>query len=171
MTERAGDAVGDVLGAEGRPVARMTPALQTVPAVVEAQGRACRVKIDLLPGVLADVADVDVAGCAVEGEAPRVAQPDGPNLVGACLADEGVIGRDGVGVASIDVEAQDCPQQRRGVLTVLLGVAAAAAVAQPDVEIAVGSEEDLPTVVVALGLVHRQDRLRTGRVQRIGLGV
>src|SRR5205823_6549519 len=57
-----------------RGVAR--PALPDPPAVVVQHSLLPRcAHVDLLPGVLTDVADVEVAGRAVPGEAPRVAQP------------------------------------------------------------------------------------------------
>src|SRR5206468_5422970 len=45
-----------------------------VPAVVLEAGTRPRCVVDLLPVALADVADPEVAGLAVEGEAPGVAQ-------------------------------------------------------------------------------------------------
>src|SRR5690606_22508102 len=54
--------------------------LHDVPAVVLAPARAGGLEVHLLEGVLADVGDVEVAGLAVEAEAPGVAQPVGPDL-------------------------------------------------------------------------------------------
>src|SRR5688500_1643870 len=60
-----------------------------VPAPILA-ALAGRLKVDPLVAVLADVGDVQIAGGAVEGEAPGVAQPVRPDLgAGAWLADEG----------------------------------------------------------------------------------
>src|SRR5262245_50740709 len=53
-----------------------------------------RAVVDLLPGILADVADVQRAGHPVEREAPGVAQPIRPDLrPRGRLADERVVGR------------------------------------------------------------------------------
>ena len=84
-------AVGDVAAGvvvrvgedrRGRPGAAPGEALAGRPAEVGAApdgGR--RRQVDLLPGALADVADGQVPGGGVEGEAPRVAEPRGPDLV------------------------------------------------------------------------------------------
>src|SRR5207249_3155917 len=70
------------------------------PAVVAAPHAA----IDLLPGVLADVADVEQAGARVEGEAPGVAQAIAPDLgADAGLSDERVVAGD----RAVRVDAQD----------------------------------------------------------------
>ena len=67
-----------------------------VPAVVLA-ARAGPRDIDLFPGVLAHVADPEVARRPVEPHPPRVPQPAEPDLrFGVRLADERVIGRDRV---------------------------------------------------------------------------
>ena len=50
------------------------------PAVVFAADARRGLEVDLLERVLADVADPEVAGRAVEGEAPRIAQAVRPDL-------------------------------------------------------------------------------------------
>src|SRR4051795_4632065 len=55
------------------------PAFEHVPAVVRALAAAAPREVDLLLGVLAHVPDHEVARLAVEGEAPRVAQPVRPD--------------------------------------------------------------------------------------------
>ena len=69
----------------GRSVARIgVQALVLVPAVVGARAVARGGgEVDLLVAVLADVADDEVAGVAVVGEAPRVAQAVGEDRDGA----------------------------------------------------------------------------------------
>ena len=68
------------LGVAGR--ARFE-ALEAVPAVVGAFAEARRGgEVDLLPGALADVADPEVAGEAVEGEAEGIAQAEAPDFGG-----------------------------------------------------------------------------------------
>jgi hypothetical protein len=54
-----------------------TARLVGVPAEVRGEGRAAPDDAHLLPRDLADVADPEVAGLAVEGEAPRVPQAVG----------------------------------------------------------------------------------------------
>src|SRR5439155_26342122 len=81
-------------------------ALGDVPAVVLAAAAGGEADVHLLPLALADVGDHEVAGQAVEGEAPRVAQAVGPDLAARARAgDEGVVGRDRVGVAAVHVDA------------------------------------------------------------------
>ena len=55
-------------------------ALEELPAVVEAALAAGRLEVDLLPEVLADVADPEIAGLAVERELPWVADAERPDF-------------------------------------------------------------------------------------------
>ena len=102
-------------------------AFRDPPAVILAARTARVLKVNLLEQVLADIADVEVAGQAVEGEAPGVAQAERPDFgpVGR-LRDEGIGGRDGVGLraAGFDIEAENLAEQLRGILRVVVGVAA-----------------------------------------------
>src|SRR5205085_3446739 len=54
--------------------------LEDAPAVIGAGGLLAGREVDLLPVVLADVAEGDVAGLPVEREAVRIAKPVGPDL-------------------------------------------------------------------------------------------
>src|SRR5262245_10778912 len=116
-------------------------ALHPVPAVVLAARARGRLKVDLLARTLPDVADVQVAGLAVEAEPPGIAQPVGPDLGAAAgHADEGVGRRHGVGAGwsdRLDVEPQDLTEQAVRVLAVVVRIAATAAVAGADVQVAV----------------------------------
>ena len=74
--------------------------LPDAPAVVGARARARGREVDLLLQILSDVADDQRAGRAVEGEAPGVAQPVGPDLrLPAGLPGERVAARDRVAAA------------------------------------------------------------------------
>ena len=99
--------------------------------------------VDLLPAVLADVADPEVARPAVEGEAPGV-----PEAVGDDLP---------LAAARVDVEAEELAEQRPRVLRAAVGVEGGAAVSEPEVEEAVGPERELAAVVVLVGLVDGQE--------------
>ena len=138
---------------ELRAVDRLRPedvvALVVAPAEVGAGGRSRLEVVDLFPLVLADVADPHVAGCAVERESPRIAQP------------VRVDGRPGTGL--VHVQAQDA-RERAAALALVVGVALAAAVAERDVQEAVGPELELAALVVVEGrLVHlEEDGLRGG---------
>jgi hypothetical protein len=105
--------------------------------------------VDLLPFVLADVADVEVVGRTVEREPPGIPHPvrDDPR------------GR----VRAVDVELEDLAEQDVEVLGPVLGVAAGAAVAHPDIEHPVGPELELAAVVVRVGLRNGEQHLGTRR--------
>src|SRR5262249_6867202 len=134
-------------------------ALEPVPAVVLAAGRPTRLPVDLLPRALADVGDPEVARRRVEREPPRVAQAVRPDLgPGARAGDEGGVPREAVRPAAVARrrEARDLAEQALQRLPVLLRVAAAAAVAHPDVEVAVAAERELAAVVVRVRLLDEQ---------------
>ena len=100
--------------------------LVAAPAVVrERADLRLRAEVDLLLRAGADVADPEVAGLAVEREAPRVAQSERDHLPRRARARR--------------VDAQHLPERRRHVLRAVLGVVAddafdRAAVAHADVE-------------------------------------
>ena len=111
-------------------------------------------EVDLLLLVLADVADDQIAGCPVEGEAPRVAQPVGPDLrAPSRRGGEGVARRDRIPAVGLRRDPQHLGEQHTGVLAVVVGVALAAAIPDADVQIAFGAELELAAVVVGLGVV------------------
>ena len=138
-------------------------ALDEVPAEVEA-GRAVGDAIDLLHRVVAHVAGPQVPGGGSTAEAPRVAQPLGPDLRGlALLAHERVVGRDVVAGAVGVGDDADHPAEQLGVV---LGVAsvAAAAVTEGEEQRAVGRERQPATLVAEPGLVDEQHLPRRGRI-------
>src|SRR5438552_3796871 len=85
--------------------------------------------VDLLPRVRADVADVQIAGRAVEREAPGIAQAVRDHL--------------GLDRLAADVDANQLPEQARRILRRGERVA----VAHADVEPSVGPESELAAVV------------------------
>ena len=132
---------------ERRAALEVVAALVAVPAVVDAADAALDV-VDLFPRVLADVADPEVAVGAVEGEAPRVAQPERPDLGRAsppgrrtgCPSECRTAGRP---CACPRRCAASLPSRTSGVLAVAVLtvlIAAAAAVAVAEVEHPVGPE-------------------------------
>src|SRR5690606_24447877 len=125
------------------------PALHDIPAVVFTPGARPGRIVDLLPVLLADVGDVKITGLPVEGEPPRIAQAVGPDLgPGVPAAHEGVVRRDRVRLSPVHVDPEHLSQQARKVLSVPPRIARPAAVAGPDVEIAVGAEGHHAAVVV-----------------------
>jgi hypothetical protein len=145
--------------------------LPAVPAVVGAGSaddarRRTRGDVDLLASVLPYVGDHHVASRSIEGEAPGIAQPVGPNLLAIRRPGEGIAGRDRVGrdLARMRVDAKDLAQQFFGVLAVFEGISAAAAVAERDVEVTVRAELELAAVVVGfLGVADAEDLLADRR--------
>ena len=137
-----------------RRLARRVPRLALVdaPAVVLEPGRAALGVVELLPRVLPDVADVQVAGLTVEREAPRVPEP---------VADD-----ERLRTLAPDVELQQLAEGRPQVLRPVLGIAAGAAVAGPGVEVAVRPEDEVPAVVVFVRIVLEEDLAQLPRPAR-----
>ncbi len=138
-------------------------ALGDPPAVVALAGRA-RLEVDLLEAVLADVGDVEVAGAAVEAEAERIAEPEIPD-VGITAAD--VSGRRRR--VRVDVDTQDLAELGVEPLPVVHRIAAAAAVAEPDVQEPVGPEGEHAAVVVRERLRDREEDARRRRLGDVGI--
>ena len=171
------------------PSMRFQPRLAPRPASKPSGGREA---VDLLPLVLADVGDPQVAGrrgrrrtatgCGRRRARSRARRPRRRRT--GC---RGMRVGGSSSVAALGVDAQDLAEQGRRVLPVAVGVAAAAAVAQADVEEAVGAEGELAAVVVGGRLVDRraarrrvvgvdggavaQRRTRATRVRPSGCGV
>ena len=81
-------------------------AFESVPAIVAT----ALDDVDFFPLVLAYIAGPEVAGLAVEGETPGVAQAVGPDFGASATVGEGVVRRDGVGLLGRgfgDVDAED----------------------------------------------------------------
>src|ERR1700733_1202550 len=112
--------------------------LAGVPAVVAALDHA----IDLLPGVLTDVADPQVARLAIEVPAERVAVAVRPDLAARTGdAGERVVGGDVVhALRRVDVEPQYLAEQRVLVLARSAGVVSGSTVAEAEVQHAVEAE-------------------------------
>src|SRR5690606_18215377 len=131
------------MAGRARPAQR---AFERRPAVVLAAAAGGGLIVDLLARVLADIADEQAAGQAVEREAPRVAQPARPHLVRrVARAGERVRRRDAVvwrrSDVLVDIEAQQLAEQCVAALRVAaVPIARAAAVADADIQIAVGPE-------------------------------
>ena len=131
----------------------MCVALVAVPAEVHEPRPAALQVVDLLPRVLADVADVEVARRAVEREPPRVAQAVGDELP--------------TRLRRLRVQPHDLRERPREVLAVVLRVAAAAAVAVSPVEKTVGPELQLAAVVVRREVLDEEQLLgRAGNRRR-----
>ena len=140
------------------------------PAVVPATGRARRLPVDLLARVLANVSNEEVARGAVEAEAPRVPEPVGPDLSSrAGCQTEWIAGRDRVGRAAVHVDAQDLAEERVQPLRVVGGVSYFSSISDRDVEVAIGSELQLPAVVAELGVRNREKHQCGSGVRDVGV--
>src|SRR4029077_374852 len=111
------------------------------PAVVHEAGCRPWPVVDLLPRVLADITDVEIAVGPIEREAPRVPQPVGVDL------------------PVPPVQTQQLAQLAGEILRVVRWVAAGAAVARARVEPAVRPELELAAVVVVVRTVVDYEQL------------
>ena len=82
----------------------------------------------------------------------------------------GLLGRDdvavGVGLGHVDVDAEDLAEQGLGILRAVAGIVARAAVAQADVEEAVGPERHVAAVVVGERLLDERTAVGPHQVER-----
>jgi len=147
-------------------------ALEARPPEVRPPPRPGREEVDLFPRALADVADPEVAGAAVERVAPRVAEAVGPDLgPGAGAADEGVVRRDRVRATARRprVDAQHLSEQCAERLRVVVGVAGAPTVTHADPQHLVRSEHEVPAVVVRERVVEEEELAAGGGVGPVAL--
>src|SRR6476646_4236917 len=64
-------------------------------------------EVDLFPFVLADIAQTQQARFPVEREPPRVPDSKSENLRTAATIGIRVVGRNGIGTVSVDIDAED----------------------------------------------------------------
>ena len=151
-------AIGSDRQSQGRSVAgatgetRAIQALHAAPSVVATAHCARLLDVDLFDGVLADIADPQVASRAVEGRAPRIAKAVSPNLiVGGHAANKRVVRWNRVvrrNAAHGGLDAMHLGEAGREVLTIAVGIVGRATIANTDIEIVVGTEADPSAVVV-----------------------
>src|SRR5262249_41923424 len=118
-----------------------------VPPVVATLGY----DVDFFKRILTYVGEKQASRRAIEGKAPRVAQPECPYLGQSATADERVVRRHAIlkpRTGSIHINAHQLPQQRLGILAIAERVALAAAVSQSEIEEAVRTEGQLTGLVV-----------------------
>src|SRR5690606_26163868 len=129
--------------------------------------------VDLLPVGFSNVPDPDLSRLAIHGEAPRITEAIGPDLLAPPLRvpDVRVVRGNAVIEAArgvIHVEAEDLPEQLRSVLRVAHGIERDTAIAEGDIEVSVGSEGDVASVVV-VGVARRLDREQDHLALRVRL--
>src|SRR5206468_1538525 len=108
--------------------------------------------VDLLPVILSDVADVEVAVGAVERETPRVAQAEGDDLPLRTTAKR--------------IDAEELAEPLVQALRTIAGIPAASAVAHAHIQEPVAIELKLAAVVVRIRLAHEQ-QLVCGRLHSL----
>src|SRR5690606_8926864 len=87
-----------------RPLGIAVEAFHHVPAEIHATGSPSRDEIDLLPGILTDITDIEITGRVIKSKAERITQPDRPDLIAHVgVINERVVWRDAVGVAVFDI--------------------------------------------------------------------
>src|SRR5690606_8002397 len=125
-----------------------------------------------------DVREPQRASFAVERESPRIAQAPGEDLRAVearrvvrgteRISGERVAGRpvgNRIRARAVDVDAQQRAEQIRRVLRTSARIAGAAAVTEPEIEIAVGAERDMTAVVVRERLIYANHVLSAARVE------
>ena len=158
------DRIDQILTRSGAPGPEGMPPLAEVPAVVATAGD----DVDLLVRALAHVGRPEQARRPVERHPPHVPQAVGPDLsAGARHPHERIVGWNRVGqarVPAVDVDPQDGAEQRAEILGVAIRIVAGAAVAERDIEFAVGPEGEGAAVVVPERLRHHEQFLLRRRV-------
>ena len=129
---------------------RTRPSKTSQPKFTSSSEPPPRQPVHLLEPALADVADPEVAGLAVEREPPGIAQAVGDNL--------------GSRLGRVHVEGEELAQPLREILSAILGIAARTAVAQAEPEPAVGREGELAAIVVRIRLFLREEHAGGGLV-------
>ncbi len=128
-------------------------------------------EVNLFPGTLSYVTDVEVAGRPVETEAPGI-----PDAVGPDLTPEGLTRGVGIGwgnrvrCGTVDVQPENRSEQGRAILAVPLGVAAGTTISQPNVQVSIGAEGQHAAVVVGERLRDAQDQLLAAAISHVRIG-
>ena len=147
-----------------------------IPPAVVAAAPVGRFVVHLFPVVLAHVGDDQRSRSAVcgivEAVAPRVAQTETPDLgpcSGRSTAEERVRGRylitGRIRIRHVDIDAQHLAKPFRRRLRAILRIVSRAAVAEADVEKAVGAKRQVAAVVIGEGLRDERGSARAAPTQ------
>ena len=140
------------------------PPFARVPAVI----RALLDDVDLLPDILPDIARPQIAGLWIEGHAPNVARSQRPHLgLRTLRGNKWIVGGNGVWLAFfallVHIDAKDLCQESAEILPVEVRIIGRAAIAEREVEKAVGAKDNSATVVVGVRLrLHEENLLGVG---------
>src|SRR5206468_6262659 len=128
---------------------------------------------DFFDAVLADIADPEISGEAVEAEAPWFAKAKRPDFRPRIApAAKGIVARDGVSktvVAFVQIDPDDFAEEQLCVLAMALRVLLRASVAHAEIQITVRAKVDTAAAVVLGGAHYLQEA--KGRLSRIALQV
>ena len=128
--------------------------------------------IDFLPRRVTDIGDVEIAGLAVEREAPRIAESPHPRRRRKTgVGHEGIVAGGDKARGTVHVYPMDLGVHRLMPLAILERIAAAAAVPKRHIQHPIGTELQLPPVMIREGEARPRDRMGHGenRVCRIGI--
>lgn len=145
--------------------------LGNVPAIVSAFFN----EIDFLPLVLPDITDPEIVIRAIERKTPGISESVRPDFRAYTIGriNKRIVGRDAVVQAVfgvVDIYSNDGAQQGCWVLAVAIGIEPTTAVAESDVEVAVGAEHDSTTVVVGVRLVDLENDVFGSEVGCVWIG-
>ena len=169
--------VQELIATSRRLILEAVHSLQHVPAVVLSSGACCWLIVDFFPLALSDVGDKEISSGPVEGASPGIAHAVCPNLVQRvriaherivrwhCIVAIRVAGK----VVAVNVHTQDLAQPGLEILSVLLRVPAAAAVAQRDVQEVIRAECQLPAIMIRERLVLSQDKVSRVWICDVGI--
>src|SRR5262249_10226681 len=128
----------------------------------------CRRDVDFFPITLSDVGDVEVAGRTVKTETPGIAKSVTPDLLAHIgSAGKGIVSGNDIGRSRPDVESQNGTEQVRQVLAATQRISARASITKSEIEVAIGSEEYLPAVVIRKRLLSGEHELLGGRIRQV----
>ena len=118
-------------------------AFHDVPAVVDAGGRHWS-DIDFLESASAYIRDIEQPGHAIEREPPRISQPDRPDFPPATAIRVRIGRRDGIGIATIHVDAKELGEQHVAILAIAVRISLAPTITRADVQHSIRAKEISP---------------------------
>lgn len=126
-------------------------------------------EVDFFDLILADVGDDEVTGLSIEREAPGIAQAVGEDLgASAGSTAEGVVLWDVIPPVGPRIDPDQLSEQLAQILTIAVRIALPATVAEPGVEVAVGSELELTSLVIVARVAYADDRRARRGIRAVG---
>jgi hypothetical protein len=103
-----------------------------------------------------------VVPSSVKSDAKGIAQPKGEDLIAPLLADERIVGGNGIRIAAVYVKAQDAAQKGGVILPIAKGwmtdayIVGPAPIPEWHIEVSIRPKDDLTAVVIRLRLINLQ---------------